>query len=527
MTTSSESPHLTSPSGQVSLDSVFAPPSRQQWVEMAISGLDVAADAGEEALQHLRRTTLEGIPMDVLCDAADVTVTLPPVSAVDGKGHMQWDNRFSVDATGPDVEYVNARILDALQGGMSSIELHSPSPEMLADALKSVQLDLATISLRAGADFENCASALKTLAATQNINDSDLRCSFNADPVGNALSTNAGKSSASNTAITTQLETMAHFAMSTNINTPLAHSVLVDTAIHHNAGASTIEELHAALATAMLYLEAMLDAGMNVSDASGQIMFQVAMDTDVLLGVAKLRALRALWLHTLQQLDNQNADKRDINSSRAVFIVAETSRRYTSTLEPWNNHLRNLSASTAAFLGNANALIVHPHDALLRSDKSSEIALGDRMARNIAIILERESGLSMVHDPMAGAYAAENLTEQLMQHTWQSLAATDTGEGWLDELSSGRWQTRLAHTHQQRVTLMKKEQRIAVGVNRFVQSDNVAPDTIVVKQIAKQFSGEQTAHENATHDKSTLPMHLTLVREAEVFEQALAQEATS
>ena len=504
------------------------PPSRQQWVEMAVAGLDVAADAGEEALRHLRRTTLEGIPLDVLCDAADVTVTLPPGTAVGDKGHMQWDNRLSVDATGLGVDQVNARILEALQGGISSIELHTPSAEKLAGVLKSVQLDIATISLRAGADYESCATALKALSRTQNINEENLRCSFNADPVGTALATDAGKSSANNSPIKGQLEVMAHFAMSTSKNTPQARSVLVDTAIHHNAGASTIEELHTALATAMLYLEAMLDAGMNVTDASGQIVFQVAMDTDVLLGVAKLRTLRALWLHTLQQMDNQNADKGSISSNNPVFIVAETSRRYTSKLQPWNNHLRNLSASTAAFLGNANALIVHPHDAVLRSADSSDASLGDRMARNIAIILERECGLSKVHDPMAGAYAVENLTQQLMQHTWQSLATTDTSEGWLDELYSGRWQTRLAHTHRQRVTLMENEQRVTVGVNRFVQSDNVEPGTINIEQSSgKQSSGNQTANESAATDKSILPISLTLVREAEAFEQALAQEATS
>ena len=520
MTTSSESPDLTASSGQVSLDSVFTPPSRQQWVEMAVAGLDVTADAGEEALRQLRRATLEGIPLDVLCDTADVTVTLPPDSSVGDRGQMQWDNRLSADASGVGLERLNVSILQALQGGITSIELHTASAERLAGALKNVQLDIATISLRASADYDSCASALRALASTQKVYEESLRCSFNADPVGTALSADVGRV---NSPMTAQLEEMAHFAMSTSKSTPLAHSVLVDTAVHHNAGASTIEELHAALATAMLYLEAMLDAGMNVSDASGQIIFQVAMDTDVLLGVAKLRTLRALWLHTLQQMDNQMTDKEGINGNNQVVIVAETSQRCTSRLEPWNNHLRNLSASTAAFLGNANALIVHPHDALLRSDDSSDTALGDRMARNIAIILERECGLSTVHDPMAGSYAIENLTQQLMQHTWQSLMSTDTGEGWLDELCSGRWQTRLSHSHRQRVTLMEKEQRIAVGVNRFVQSDKLERGTT----IDKQSSGGQAAGDTAATDKSTLPMALQPVREAEAFEQALTQEATS
>ena len=110
-----------------------------------------------------------------------------------------------------------------------------------------------------------------------------------------------------------------------------------------------------------------------------------------------------------------------------------------------------------------------------------------------------------------------------MQHTWQSLASTDTGEGWLDELHSGRWQTRLTHTHRQRVSLMKQEQRIAVGINKYVQ----IMDTELATTFLKKTMDEKTAGGKMASDKSGSPMALTLVREAEAFEQALTQEATS
>jgi len=125
--------------------------------------------------------------------------------------------------------------------------------------------------------------------------------------------------------------------------------------------------------------------------------------------------------------------------------------------------------------------------------------LGDRMARNVAIILERESGLSHVHDPMAGSYAVENLTQQLAQHTWQSLSSTDTAEGWLDELTSGRWQTRLSQTHKLRTELMQQEKKVAVGVNRFV--DDKAP--------------QKTSNDNTSAANQGL---LTPVRDAQTFE---------
>jgi methylmalonyl-CoA mutase len=482
---------------RVSLDKVFASVTRQQWAELAVAGLDASANAG--ALQQLRRTTLEGIALDVLCDTAEISVVIPPIPNNEAVSGARMDNRFSVALT--NVSNSSERILQALQGGIGSIEIHTQSNSELATTLEQVQLDIAPVSLRAGLHYANCANTLFDVAGRQKIAKMQLSGSLNADPLGHAL--NTSDASQLKAALPEQLKSMAQFAKNTLSNAPLMRSVLVDATTHHNAGASTVEELHAVLATATLYLEALLAAGMNTSDAAQCITFQIAMDADVLLGVAKLRSLRTLWNHTLQQFDPQADNTLYIPAT----IVAETSRRYTSTLDPWNNHLRNITASTAAFLGNANTLIVHPHDNLLRVNEHYDTVRGDRIARNIAIILERECSLAKVHDPMAGSYAIENLTQKLMQHTWESLASTDTAEGWLDELQSGRWQTRLAHTHRQRIQLMEEEKRVSVGVNRFVPATQDSDITAVIPP--------------------DTPSALQAVREAAVFESHARQKATS
>lgn len=483
-----KTPHSTQ--DHVSLDSVFPPPTRNQWAEMALAGLG-PDNAGAQALQQLRRTTLEGIPLEVLYDSYDES--LPSASTGSAKGIV--DNRVKVALSNGGA--AQTMVMNALKGGATSVELHVSKPAEVAASLDGVQLDLARISLRAGSRFESCAQALDILADAQGIDKNNLCSSLNADPIGTLL-----RSGGTDEPMAAQVERMAHFAQTTSNKLPRSSAVLVDVAIHHNAGASTVEELHAALATATLYLEALTGTGMSLKAACRQIVFQTAMDADLLLGVAKLRALRALWQQVITQFDDEG---QDLGSAH---IVAETSQRYLSKLEPWNNHLRNLAAGTAAILGGADALMVHPHDILQRSDTSHDNELGDRMARNIPIILERECGLCKVNDPMAGSYAIENLTHQLTQHTWQSLAATDTSEGWLDELHSGRWQTRLSHTHQQRLTLLEQEQRVVVGVNRFRQTDSDA----------------QLHVNNSTRQPSPA---LLQVREAELFEQQAARGVAS
>lgn len=477
-------------------DTEFTPPTRQQWIDAAIAGLGSGDSSGNnvsQVLQQLQRTTLEGIPLEVLYDAAQASFsTIAKASVTES-----WDNRLPVHIDG-NTGTANARIIQGLKGGISSIELHVTDPAHVAPCLQAVQLNIATISLRASQSYQSCTASLVQLATDQGIDSQSLRCNLNADPLGNWLHTGIADQP-----MAAQLKQMASFASATSKQLPLATSILVDATMHHNAGASTVEELHAAVATATLYLEAMLNTGISINEACRQIVFQIAVDADVLLEIAKLRALQALWRHVVLQVDNTA-------TVEPVTIIAETSRRFISQLEPWNNHLRNLAASTAAAMGGANTLIVHPHDALQRKDEQHDPTLGDRMARNIAIILERECGVCKVHDPMAGAYAIENLTEQLMQQTWQSLADTDTGEGWLDELQSGRWQTRIAHTHKQRVTLMENEKRIAVGVNRYVQTN----------ESGLSIAGMQN---NAYEDKQASTV-LTPVRDSASFEVRLAQQ---
>ncbi|MFK7858103.1 MAG: methylmalonyl-CoA mutase family protein [Granulosicoccus sp.] len=485
MTSTADNPEST-----VSLDSLFTPPSRDQWIEMAMAGLR-GEKSDMDALQQLRRTTLEGIPLEVLYDSADVPINSP----FSDKSANGLDNRLCVKADDP--IQASRNILQGLQGGITSIELRTCKPADIPTVLSGVQLNLATVSLRALDQYEVCLQALLELVSAQGHDRSTWYCCVNADPISVALASGANE-----TELRKQLKNVARFTKNTSSSLPSVKCLLVDVALHHNAGASTVEELHAALATATLYLESLLDAGISLEDACEQIVFQIAMDADVLLGVAKLRALKALWQIVVDQFSSGST------KHKPATIVAETSQRFLSILQPWNNHLRNLCASTAALLGGADTLMVHPHDALQRSDKNPDTTLGDRMARNMAIILERECGLDNVHDPMSGSYAIESLTHQLMQYTWQSLASTDTGEGWINELLSERWQTRLTNTHNQRTTLMQREQRIAVGVNRFIQTDEKVHTLI--------------------HPTSTTSSHaLTAVRDADAFEQSAVQEASS
>lgn len=480
------------------LDSIFTPPGYEQWLESVLAGLP--ADSTLDALQQ---QTLDGLTIRVLYhESPEGAKTASPIVS-NRVLNSTWDNRLCIADT-RDTAVVNRKVHEGLQGGNTSLELHLDATADIPALLKDVVLDLAPVSFRAGHDYAGVAEQFLALVGQRAATADIRRCSFNADPVGQWLKSGIEPESAD-----AACGAMARFSKHITEALPGASTVLVDTTLHHNAGASSVQELQAAIATGTLYLTHLLDAGMNLDDARQCVVFQVACDSDVLMGTIKLRSLATLWEHVLGQFGSRPSADESSTTGTAPTVVAETSRRYLTRLDPWNNHLRNIAAASAAAMGGAATIIVHPHDRIGAWRSSADPATGTRMARNLPIILERESWLTHVKDPMAGSFAVETLTKQLTDLTWQALSEMGELDAWLTAIRSGQWQKGLADTQQRRAASLSTEQRVMVGVNRYVNQG--ATDA------------------GQTNDDSSGPSHpdapsltgLRPVRDAEPFEQQL------
>ncbi|NND91770.1 MAG: hypothetical protein HKN42_12990 [Granulosicoccus sp.] len=446
------------------LDSVFTPPSHEQWLEAALAGL--SADDSLEAMQH---RTLDDLVIQALyddCPAVTGESVMPADRPDTGSGTTSpacpWDNRLCIEDT-TDEAVANACLHRALLGGNTSVELHLDETADIGRLLTGFRFDLAPVSFRASADYPGVTRNFLRYVNDESIDINELRCSFNADPIGQWLRTGVEPESSQ-----AALQALASFSVETRRQLPEAVTALVDTTIHHNAGASATQELQAAVATGTLYLTHLMDAGMTLPEASQCIDFQVACDADLLMGVVKLRSLRILWQHVLHlHLSAPTGVTDPATTPGGMRIVVESSRRYLSQLDPWNNHLRNIIACSAAAMGSADAIIMHPHDRIGRWQATDDPDIGVRMARNLPIILERESGLTLVDDPFSGSYALETLTAELTRRVWSELSAMGELNDWLDTIASGRWQSAVADTHARRLALVNDEQQVIVGVNRY------------------------------------------------------------
>ncbi len=478
------------------LDGLFPSPSKEHWVESALAGL--GADATLASIAH---ETLDGIKFSVLYDSAPPQMAL---GALHDRHVSGWDNRVAMGLQ-PDADKANRHILEALAGGNTSVEIDASNDTDFARVLNGVMLDVAHVSLRPANEYSTVSQAFKRHVDTQDIDPAKVLCSFNADPVGHWLRTGDAQHD-----IEAPLDVLGQFARETSDTFTSSTTVLVDVTLHHNAGASAVQELHAALATATLYLDCLVNSGMTLQAAARQIVFQMSCDADVLMGVIKLRSLARLWQHVLRQHD-QTTKASQTHDLPPLTLVVETSKRHLSRLEPWNNHLRNMSACTAAAMGNATSIIVHPHDQIDGWNASADPGVGVRMARNLPIILEREAGLTRVADPLAGSHAIETLTTELIDKTWLSLSQMNSAAGWLQSIQSGQWQQAVARVHALRVSKLGADQLVMVGVNRYATS-NTMDNSKVTSQVNVDNANE---------------LKLAPVRDSAAFETATAHASSS
>ncbi len=338
---------------------------------------------------------------------------------------------------------------DPTQGGNEAGGVTVQTYADLATLLDSVMLDLAPVSLKAGADAAAAAMALMGLWEEKGVSADDAVASFNLDPLGTLAA--AGTLPYS---VESAYKQMRHITAHSLKAWPKARAVGVNAAVYHVAGASEAQELGAALATAVAYLRALEEGSADLNDAAGSFTFTFALDADVFLGIAKLRAARRLWARVLEVsgLD-----------PKPMVIEAETAQRMITAYDPWVNMLRTTAASFAGAVGGADSIAVRAFD----EAGGEASALGRRSARNTQIILAEESHLGRVHDAAGGAGLFEVLTDELCEKAWGVFQSIEAKGGMAAVLESGAFAADITRTAEARAVNVARRKEQITGLNEF------------------------------------------------------------
>lgn len=359
--------------------------------------------------------------------------------------HLPWHiaQRFIPGRKGSD----NRSMLLDLTGGVSAIFLDMsqtvPSEKEAEKLFAGVLLDIAPIAIAPGTNIAAAQSLLATLWAGNKISNDKQYGFLNADPIGAAVA--AG-----------------HAPSTDNIGDILAwgeerpnvHLLTASGLPYHAAGAGEALELAVMAASLVSYINAGIDAGYSAETVIKKTVLSIAADIDFFATIAKLRAARLLWSQITSAYGVTDAPP---------YILAETSERSFSTIDPWVNILRATIACCGAAIGGADMVVVAPCTAVSDSDND----LSRRIARNTQIIMQEESHLGHVMDPAGGSWYIEQLTKDLAQSAWQEFQSIEAKGGLIARINDGSIASAIKATVAAREAKINKRSLSLIGVSEF------------------------------------------------------------
>lgn len=238
--------------------------------------------------------------------------------------------------------------------------------------------------------------------------------------------------------------------------------VVVSTEPYHDAGADAADELGIALATAVTYLEALLDAGLSLPSAAGAIAFRPVVGRDTFVELCKLRALRICWAKVVRAFG--------ASSDGVTTVHAVCSSRTMALRDPWVNMLRVTTQMFAGILGGAELVTPRSFDEAF----GETLPMGQRLARNTGLVLREESALGKVSDPAGGSYFFDSLTDALARAGWARFQEF-SGEGIAALLASGRLKQRLEEAWSARLSRLGTRRVPTLGVSEFANLGETLP----------------------------------------------------
>jgi methylmalonyl-CoA mutase len=482
---------------------MFPPVGYDQW--RALAEADLEGSAWE---QKLVTHSYEGIDIQPLYTRRDWPSEMDPEgfpgqppfvrgAYPPGAAQRGWDLRQ--EHTHPDLTITQEAILEDIRGGVTSLLLRLDAAardgldpddpgaaewagrdglmiyhtEDLGAILHGVPLDTIGITLEAGAAFLPAAAALVALWRRRAVAPLQVRGAFNADPL--AVLARDGQLPVPTESA---LAMMAELAAWTAQHFPHVTAVRVGTAAYHHAGATAVQDLAFAMASAVEYLRAMTRVGLDVDAAARQILFSISVGTHHFLAIAKLRAARRLWGQVVEACGG-SAD------AAAIRLHSRVSKRVLTHRDPHVNLLRNTVACFAAGIGGAEAITSVPFDSVAALPDS----FSRRIARNTLLVLQGEAHLQAVIDPPGGSWYHGWLTEQLAQKAWGIFQEIERTGGMLRAIQSGWVANQIDSAFRPRAKNLARRKEGITGVSEFpnISEGGIArraPDLEALRTIA-------------------------------------------
>jgi methylmalonyl-CoA mutase len=238
---------------------------------------------------------------------------------------------------------------------------------------------------------------------------------------------------------------------------PKFNSISISGYHMHEAGATAVQELAFTLADGIEYVRAALGKGLAVDAFAPRLSFFFGIGMNFFMEVAKLRAARLLWSNIMAGFGAKNPE------SLMLRTHCQTSGVSLTEQDPYNNVVRTTIEALAAVLGGTQSLHTNSFDEAI----ALPTEFSARIARNTQLILQNESQVTRVVDPLGGSYYVEALTHALATHAKAIIDDVEAMGGMTKAVEAGIPKLRIEEAAARRQARVDKGEDVIVGVNRF------------------------------------------------------------
>ena len=243
----------------------------------------------------------------------------------------------------------------------------------------------------------------------------------------------------------------------TSTDMPKFNSISISGYHMQEAGANLVQELAFTLADGQEYVKAALETGLDVDAFAGRLSFFFAIGTNFFMEIAKLRAARFLWHRIMSEFNPKNS------KSLMLRTHCQTSGVSLQEQDPYNNVVRTAYEAMSAVLGGTQSLHTNAFDEAI----ALPTEFSARIARNTQLILQNETKVTKVVDPLAGSYYVEKLTNDLAEEAWKIITEIDEMGGMTKAVASGMPKLRIEEAAARYQASVDRGDEVIVGVNKF------------------------------------------------------------
>ncbi|WP_395395208.1 methylmalonyl-CoA mutase [Novosphingobium sp. BL-8A] len=238
---------------------------------------------------------------------------------------------------------------------------------------------------------------------------------------------------------------------------PKFNSISISGYHMQEAGATQVQELAFTIADGAEYVKYGVASGLDIDKFAGRLSFFFAIGMNFFMEVAKLRAARVLWHRVMTELGAK--DER----SKMLRTHCQTSGVSLQEQDPYNNVIRTTIEAMASMLGGTQSLHTNALDEAiaLPTDFSA------RIARNTQIIIQEETGMCNVVDPLGGSYYIESLTQQLVDQAWEIIERVQAEGGMAKAVAAGWPKAMIETAAAARQARVDRGDDVIVGVNKY------------------------------------------------------------